>query len=176
MARRFRGSFGGRSSAPKRQIGNLAITGEVDGGTTVVGTAKFVGTFGIASGTSPVTLVRTRGIVSARLSAFAGSPSIMRLVFGLIVINSDAAAVGVTAIPGPLTDSENDWIVWTPLTLLTAGAAEAGVDHFDRQLIDSRGMRKLKFGDVITAVIEVESDVAGNTVDIGYAFREQFKG
>ena len=159
---------------PQRQIISSAVTGEVDGGTSAIGVAKFAGSTFFAIGTS-LTLVRTRGVVSARVSAFAGSSSIMRGVLGMIVASTDANGIGVTALPGPISDGENDWVVWTPFTLIHTGATSEGVFEMDRQLIDSRGMRKLKFGEVLAIMVELESDVAGNTIDLGYALRCQFK-
>jgi len=159
---------------PQRQIQNFAITGEVDGGTTVVGISKHIGSVGV-TGDESSTLVRTRGVTSVRMSAFAGSVSITRVVLGGIVVSTDAFAVGVSAVPGPLSDSENDWFLWAPLTLLTTAATVEGVFEMDRVAFDSRGMRKLKFGEVLAFVYEVESDTAGNNLDMAYALRQQFK-
>ena len=168
------GSFSGRSSAPRRQIFNQAITGEVDGLVTVVGVAKAVGSVGIASGEAPVTLVRTRGRWQTNIAAVAAR-GIDRIVFGMIVVSSDAFAIGVTALPGPISDPENDWIVWSPLMNSHGTDTAQDVEFNDRVELDSRGMRKLKLGDVLAVMFEVESDVAGTTWDIAYAFRQQFK-
>ena len=168
---RFRrsGSFGGRSPAPRRQIFNTGITGEVDGLTTVVGVAKVVGSVGIASGEAPVTLVRTRGRWNLSLAAVS-AVGIDRCVMGIIKVSTDAFAIGVTALPGPLSDVENDWLLWQPL--INAHISVTG-DQFngDIESFDSRGMRKLKEGDVLAVMFEMESDVAGTVYDIGYAFR-----
>ena len=171
---RFRGSFSGRSRAPRRQILNFANTGEVDGLVSVVGIAKAVGSTGIAFTEGALTLVRTRGIVQTGIAAVAAR-GIDRIVMGIIVVSSDAFGIGATALPGPISDGENDWIVWTPLMNVHGTVAAEDNQFVDRQLIDSRGMRKLKLGDVLAVMFEIESDVAGTTWDIGYSFRQQFK-
>ena len=178
MPRGFRrsGSFSGRTGAPRRQIFNTAITGEVDGVVPIVGVAKALGSFGVAAGVIPVTLVRTRGRVQARMDALPAAVFITRIVMGIIVVSADAFAIGFTAVPGPISDSENDWVLWEPLMLLgTPSALPEGDSRFDKVTYDSRGMRKLKEGDILAVVFEVESDVAGGSIDIGYSFREQFK-
>ena len=176
MARRLRGSFSGRSKAPQRQIFNQAITGEVDGAVPVIGTVKVVGSIGVASGEAPVTLVRTRGQWHIRLASFPGAGiSIMRAAMGLIVVSTDAFAIGVTALPGPLSDPENDWIVWSPSALSFPGSVGEGFILDARMDFDSRGMRKLKLGDVLAVMFEITSDVAGGSLDIAYLFRQQFK-
>ena len=169
------GSFGGRSAAPRRQIFNQAITGEVDAGVPVVGTVKVLGTIGVAIGEAPVTLVRTRGHWKIRPATFSGAVQIIRAALGLIVVSADAFAIGVTAMPGPIDNAENDWIVWSPLALSVPAAAITGQLSDADAVIDSRGMRKLKGGDVLAVVIDVVSDVAGGSFDISYLFRQQFK-
>ena len=164
------GTFSGRSAAPRRQIFNQGITGEVDGVTTVVGVVKVVGSIGVANGEAPVTLVRTRGRWEFSVASVSAL-GIDRCVMGIMIVSADAFNIGVTALPGPLSDIENDWIVWEPLiNAHTSSQAEGDIRSFD-----SRGMRKLKLGDVLAVMFEIESDVAGTIYDIGYAFRQQFK-
>ena len=172
---RGRRAFAGRGvKPPQRQIFNTAITGEVDGLVTVVGIAKAAGSVSIASGELPVTLVRTRGRWQTDVAAVAAR-GIDRFVMGMIVVSADAFAIGVTALPGPITDSENDWIVWSPLMNVHGSTVTSAREFTDRADLDSRGMRKLKEGDILAVMFEVESDTAGTTWDIGYAFRQQFK-
>ena len=172
---RFRrsGSFSGRARAPRRQILNVAATAEVDGLVTVVGVAKALFSMGIVVGSIPVTLVRTRGRIMTSLQAVA-SAGIDRFAVGMIVVSSDAFAAGVGSLPGPLSDGTNDWVVWSPLTNIHLGNI-VGENAVDRVDVDSRGMRKLKEGDVLAIMVEVESDVAGATYDLTFSFRQQFK-
>ena len=174
---RGRGSFSGRAKAPQRQIANFAITGEIDGLVPVAGLVKAQGSFGVGLGqTDAATLVRTRGQFMALRSSVPAAQVILRGVLGIIIVSTDAQAIGISGIPGPLTDSENDWVVWSPFTLLSGSSADFRAQgQSNRVDFDSRGMRKMKIGDVLSVVVEVEADVAGGAVDIGYAFRQQFK-
>ncbi len=100
----------------------------------------------------------------------------MRGACGLIHVNSDAFAVGLAALPGPLTDSFNDWYMWAPFTL----GFDNVLTEFDSKYIatvdfDSRGMRKVKPGDNAVFMLEAESDIAGDSIDVAYSFREQAK-
>ncbi len=173
MARGFSRSGGGRFKPPQRQITNLGIDGEIDGTVLVVGTVKAAGTTGIATIGSG-TIVRTRGQLSIHAEASPASQSIVRGAFGIILVSSDAFAAAV--VPGPMSDSENDWYVWVPFAM-NLGATVVAEDILANVRIDfdSRGMRKSKTGDVSAVIIEYVSDVAGGTMDLSYALREQFK-
>ncbi len=176
MARRRSFVGGGAVRPPQRQISNLAITGLFDGVVPVAGVVKALGTFGIATAEGALTIVRTRGQLMAFARTEAASDQIIRGALGIILVSSDAFAVGVTAIPGPLSDSLDDWYVWVPFNLMTANGAALGDEALvARENFDSRGMRKSKFGEVSAVVLELESDVAGASVDVSYAFREQTK-
>ncbi len=175
MVRRFaRSSFGGRSQAPKRQIENFAICGTWDGITTVVGTVKAVGSVGVAIGDDPVTVVRTRGHAGFLIRTGVAD-SIICGAIGLYVVTTDAFAIGVTALPGPLTDANNDWFMWQTFQLFGNSSAVNSIASTLRFDFDSRGMRKLKDGDVLAMMLEYESNVAAVVIDGGYAFRNQFK-
>ena len=100
----------------------------------------------------------------------------VRGAFGQIVVSEDAASIGVTALPGPLSDIENDWFVWVPFTLAFDNVlTEFDSMYFQQVTFDSRGMRKLKKGDGLVSMLEVESDLAGDSIDSNVSFRQQFK-
>jgi len=176
MARRRGGFSRGGIRPPQRQIGNFAATGEIDGLTSVIGVAKAVYSVGIATLLDALTIVRTRGELSVRIAAAAAGNTIMRGAMGIILVSSDAFGIGVTAVPGPLSDSGADWYVWVPFTLafddVIANNDSVYVAHVP---FDSRGMRKSKGGDVSAIVLEVEADLAGNSIDSSFILREQFK-
>ena len=71
---------------------------------------------------------------------------------GMIVVSDAAAAIGITAIPGPLTDASDDgWFVWQS-AVVTQGAntsRESRVFPFD-----SRGMRRIEQGFQVAVVLE----------------------
>ena len=170
---RFRG---GGIPAPKRQINNAAFSGEVDGVTTIVGIVKALGSDALQTAAGALTIVRTRGSLTVRAAAAAAGDSLIRGAMGIIQVSADAFGVGVTAVPGPLTDDGSDWYVWVPITL----AFDNTLTEFDSKYIhsvnfDSRGMRKSKVGETSVVVFEFQSDVAGNSIDASYSIREQAK-
>ena len=176
---RFRspGTFSGRSRGVRRQVENFAIDGEMDGVGLLAATfVKSVGSFGVAILEDPETLVRTRGQFSVNISVAAAARANIQGAFGMYVVTADAFAIGVTALPGPLTDSRNDWFVWMPFTLhVLAALDEAALGQHVRVDFDSRGMRKLKDGDVLAVMVEAITDVAAPSIDVNYSFRQQFK-
>jgi len=133
---------------------------------TVVGTVKVASLTGATLVEPAATIVRTRGelLISMDTAIAAGR---MTGAFGLINVSADASAIGITAIPGPITDSGLDWYVWVPVNLASLSATEvedAPLQNY-RTLFDSRGMRKVKFGSTLVAVLEITSNVAGVTLD-----------
>ena len=176
MPRFRRQGFGRGSVAPKRQIGNSGFTAEIDGGTSVIGIVKLAYNFGFVAAVDALTVVRTRGEFGVRIAAAAAGDTILRGALGMIVVSSDAFAVGVTAVPGPISDVGNDWFVWAPFNLLYDDV----VTEFDSKYVatvpfDSRGMRKMKIGQNIVVVLEVEADRAGSSIDSSVSLRLQFK-
>ena len=175
---RSRGQFSrGNIRAPQRQIANFAITAELDGlVTSSAATVKGAFTVGLALTEAAATLVRTRGMLAVRVAAAAAGNSITRGALGMIVVSQDAFDIGLTALPGPLSDSQNDWFLWVPFTLMH----DDQLAEFDSKFVasvpfDSRGMRKLKFGDVLAAVLEVDSDLSGSALDAALVLRTQTK-
>ena len=163
---------GGAFQAPKRQIANDGADGSfapiaiVSFGASI-GPTKAILSGGLVLLEPALTLVRTRGAFVLSMLASGGATNEVTGAFGMIVVSSDAFAVGVTAVPGPLTDIENDWVVYEPFALsseATNPAADSQISNWKRQF-DSRGMRKLKFGEVLAFVIEaVQSDATTGTV------------
>jgi len=172
MPRQRRTGFG-VTRAPRRQIANNAFTAEIDGVVTVIGIVKSLFSGSLAVVESALTLVRTRGEFGFRIAAAAAGNSITRGAFGMIVTSSDAVIAGVASVPGPLSDSLNDWFVWVPFTVIHNASSQDAEYNF--RPFDSRGMRKLKFGEDLVPVLEIESDVAGSSIDASFSLRIQSK-
>ena len=175
---RFRRTGGfARGAKSTRQIENLAITGLFDGITTIAGFIKQVGTFGVAA-TQAETWIRVRGHFASKLVAGAPSGnSIIRGALGIIKVSSDAFAIGASALPGPLTDTQNDWVMYLPFVHLVQSADDEAIALGANISLpfDSRGMRKAKIGDLFAVMLEYESDTAGSVFDAGYVLRVQSK-
>ena len=98
-----------------------------------------------------LTIVRTRGELLLVLLSSSAAQTGMQWAAGLAVVSQKAATLGVTAIPGPLTEMDWDgWLWHSQGSLKTSGGMAAntidgGPNSMVRVPIDSKAMRK--FGD-----------------------------
>ena len=127
------------------------------------------------------TLMRIRGVIGATLNAGAVQEH-MQILFGLLIVSSDAFAAGVApefTISGAPAE-EGHWI-WTGSLYLSSGSEGSVVsDHLSGSLeIDSKAMRRVKANDVLAVVTEIPAalavDAAGD-VDVIYRYRALFGG
>ncbi len=170
---RFRGGRGA-VRAPQRQIGNSAFCSVFDGVVPVLGTVKALGSLGASLVEAAATVVRHRGTLTVLQRLEAAGDQIICGAMGMIVVSADAFAAGVASMPGPLTDGGNDWFVWVPFGGFSFGGIGPG-ELLVRKEFDSRGMRKMKFGEVIAVVLEIEADLAGGALDAAVTWRFQTK-
>jgi len=178
MARGFRAARGGLS-APKRQIANDGFGGLVALTFGANLTAKAIGNAGFLLVVPAATLVRTRGILGVALSASGSNFNVVTGVLGIKKVAVEAFNAGLASLSTPLEDIEGMWIVWQPFTLFApatgVGAGNFGI--FQKEMIDSKGMRKLKVNDVLAVTVEArQSDATtGTVIEVGYDLRMQFK-
>ena len=179
MARR---SFGGRGSlpAPKRQIANDGVDA-VNYQIITMGVAAS-GAVGLGSLTltePALTLVRTRGSFSMKVRTSGASLNGGNGAYGIIVASTQALAAGLASLPLPMTDIENDWVVWVPFTWFkdATGTNPADLGAHRHLAFDSRGMRKLKLGEALVGVVEVfqEDNTTGTIFEFASQFRMQLK-
>jgi len=111
----------------------------------------------------PFTIVRTR--LEIRYSSDQSGVSENPFGgFGMIVINDKAAALGITAIPCPITNSNDDWFVWQGMADQFAfGDATGFAQVGQRYDIDSKAMRKVDSGDDVGIVFEQAAAVGALT-------------
>ena len=137
-----------------------------------VDVATFTGlTFGIAAlhaslnaaalALRPFTVIRVRGVLSVQSDQeVADEEGILGM--GFAVVSDEASAIGVSAIPTPVTEqSSNLWFVYEEIPwswrIVTSGAG-GSVTH---QAFDSKGMRKVEPGQDIVQVVENNSSAFG---------------
>ncbi len=102
------------------------------------------------------TVRRTRGRAYF-VSDQAAVPNEIQLgAFGFTVVSDVAAAVGITAIPGPVTEKDDDgWYVWE--SILGQGSnGQAGQTSEVGTVIefDSKAMRRIEEGYLVAIVVE----------------------
>ena len=114
----------------------------------------------------PVTLIRARGNVVADTDQVAAGEHSFG-AFGIAIVSAQAFAIGITAIPTPLTDASSDlWFVhgyWDAAISLADGT---GIANTSRRVdFDSKAMRKLTPDETVVMVIE-----NGSTTGVVYRF------
>jgi len=124
----------------------------------------------VALALRPFTIVRSRFIVQISSDQQAATET-QAAAFGMAVVSDAASAVGVTAMPTPVTEMSSDfWFVHQNLLsefrlITAAGFMEPSSRLYE---IDSKAMRKVDVGEDVVGVIE--ADVAagggGSSIDV----------
>ena len=110
------------------------------------------GGFGLGSAG---TIIRTRGLLSIRPTTEGTSVSIDG-AFGIAIVSATALGTGITAIPGPFTDSDwSGWFVHQFFAMRYSVATNASVQVVSRDVeVDSKAMRKVAGDEAIVLVGE----------------------
>ncbi len=168
MARRFRSANAVRRRTPNRAWGGQAPAAYV----TVPAASKVVlGGFTLSNANIDETVLRTVGQISVK-SDQVTADEVQIGSFGLITASDAAVAVGVTAIPGPSTDREDDgWFVYIPFAFSLEFGTGVGIapDLAHRIEFDSKAKRIVQEGRQI--VIMVENIHATHGFEILQSFR-----
>ena len=110
----------------------------------------------------PFTVVRQRGYVYVRSDQDAASENYDG-AYGSIVVQDTASAVGITAVPEPIIDSQSSWMVYVPFTGRFEFQSAVGARENQGQRIefDSKAMRKVNEGEDIVTVVASATISAG---------------
>ena len=151
--------------------------GDGVGATAVAGNTKvLVGT--LSAGAlllRPFTVLRTHLMLQVHTDQFMAIESSIAS-FGEIVVTETAAAIGVTAIPGPSGisgDPEADWFVWQGLSntffIDINGTDGIGVDGDlgHKWEIDSKAMRKVGPDDDLVLMVESDNALGFTLTTVG---------
>ena len=114
----------------------------------------------------PFTIVRTRLQVLIKSDQIANNENQFGAL-GMCIVTEQATAIGVTAVPTPLTDLASDaWFVHQPLiatfALVTAVGIDADGGH--QYEVDSKAMRKVEDGFDLAQTVEVSSLSDGTVI------------
>jgi len=126
------------------------------------GGASVISTFVLSNPGIGETIRRTRGLISVTSDQDTILEEINGAV-GMVVVSDAAAAVGIAALPTPVTDASDDgWFVWIPFSQTTVGtnatAVAAGLaDVSVRYPYDSKAMRRVEEGSTIVVIAELAS-------------------
>ena len=119
----------------------------------------------VALSLRPFTIVRTRGFVGIVSDQLAGVED-QAITYGEIVVTDQAVAIGVTAVPTPVTDSQSSWHVLEAMAdrfnFVTGVGFQQSV--VNRVVIDSKAMRKVEEGQDLISVAETSGASNGVVV------------
>jgi len=120
----------------------------------------FAGLSATILGLRPFTIVRTRGHISLSTDQVSASES-QSAAMGFAVVSDQAFAVGVTAVPTPITDIDSDlFFVYESMVnnFLFGSAIGFQAGSGVHRTFDSKAMRKVEEGQDVA--ITVESDTS----------------
>ncbi len=108
-----------------------------------------------ALATRPFTIVRTRLWLHVETDQSAASETV-RGAFGVIVVSDQAVAAGAASVPGPVTNTDADFLVYQPfVNIFTLGDATGFVEPTGTSvMIDSKAMRKVGANEDVAYMME----------------------
>ncbi len=112
----------------------------------------------------PFTIVRTRGVIHLRSDQLAARED-FAAIYGNAVVSDQAVAIGVTAVPTPVTDNASDlWFVNEAICgsfgFITGSGSLMDGSNLDRTF-DSKAMRKVEDGQDVIGVVETSGGSDG---------------
>ena len=152
MARRLPRGFVRPPARTKIWIG--AGVGEQTAATAV---QTLIGTYSAGVlGLRPFTILRTR-ILFTVISDQSGADEGVSGAYAEIVVKETATTVGITALPGPLTEVDADFYLYQGFTARFEFSSAAGFESNGgaQYLIDSKAMRKVGHQDDLAAQVEL---------------------
>ena len=117
----------------------------------------------------PFTVVRTRGSLFYRSDQNAGIETYGG-GFGIAVVSDQATAIGVTAVPTPVTDYGSDlWFVIEQMYgRFVFGDLTGMVEGGQQRMLDSKAMRKVDVGQDIVVVFETPAQSSSFLVEAAF--------
>ncbi len=110
----------------------------------------------------PFTIVRTLLTIGVQSDQSAGNEAQTGAV-GLAVVSDQSVAIGVTAVPTPITDMASDLWFAFKLWLQSGSSVNDGQTGFNYEL-DSKAMRKVDIGQDIILVVESSGTIGGGVI------------
>ncbi len=149
---------GGRSVRESLWIGGTMIIDDLDTSGVVLSSSLSAAVLALR----PFTVVRTRGSLSMLSDQFANTED-QQVAYAFCVVSDQAVAIGVTAVPTPLTDSDSDlYFVYETMMSRILVASAIGINAVAvERIIDSKAMRKVEDGQQVIAVAEAPASSEG---------------
>ncbi len=129
--------------------------------TLVSGTATGLFTLNAAAlALRPFTIVRTRGLLSLASDQTAAAER-QRVGFGISVVSDQASAIGITAVPTPITDMGSDLWLEYQLLYYEMDPTNSMGPQFQTYVIDSKAMRRVDISQDVFVSAEQGAAVGG---------------
>ncbi len=147
---------------PKRAVQWVASVDSTGPTPLAAATAVLDQSFGFGE---DATIVRLRGGLWVQSDQQTATETAFGAL-GFAVVSDQALAIGITAVPTPITDEASDlWFLWEPFAAAVRFASGVGFDSNPMQhtVLDSKAMRKVNDGTSVVAVVENASASAGLT-------------
>ena len=146
--------------------------------TVIPANSKVVlGTFVLSNSGIDETILRTVGLMAIKSDQSIADEDQIG-AFGMIVVSDTAAALGVTAIPGPISDADNDgWFVYKPWVQAFEFITTTGM-YLDtvQYEIDSKAKRIVNDGSTIALVAENAHATDGASLGLQIRMLTMVKG
>jgi len=169
MARRH-SAFVRTGSKTRRDTAWFGIT---DASTTLgAGISAVSGSFNAAAlAMRPFTIIRVRGWMFLRSDQVAASEA-YGVSVGFAVVSDQASAIGVTAVPTPITDKSSDlFFLYESLFGRIEAQSAVGVQEIGRfAKVDSKAMRKVN-DDQDMVIVAENSGLSSDTVILADGYR-----
>ena len=167
MARRVRQNFPQRARRQPTSWTRFTSSAEV---TVAAAQKAFLVNIQLGNPGIGETVRRTRGMVMIQSDQTAAD-ELQFGALGFVVVNDIAAGVGATAIPGPVTDDDDDgWFVWQPVL----GSFDSGIEKTQVYQWDSKAMRRIEEGFQVAVMFENASATTGLQVSVAFSMLTSF--
>ena len=111
----------------------------------------------------PFTIVRSRGFMYLQ-SDQAAAAEFQAVAYGAAVVSDQSVAIGITALPTPVTDSGSDlWFVYEWLAANASDLVDVTTGGQFKE-VDSRAMRKVEDGQDLVEVAETGAQTNGLSI------------
>ena len=136
---------------------------------TVAAAGSSLWSVGALATVNGLTIARIRGefVHNITLATSVGD-GFESFAVGIRIVSAEAFSVGITAIPSPLVDSDDDGWMWIfmggHLTSRETTEVNRGPIGAQRIPIDTKAMRKLKEGHLVVGLVEYGTESGTSSV------------
>ncbi len=111
----------------------------------------------------PFTVVRVRGMLQVNSDQVASTERQLG-AYGMAVVSDQAVAIGITAVPTPMTDIDSDlWFLHQLFASFQTVFSAIGAVEYTGVPFDSKAMRKVEDGQDLISVVELDTNSDGAT-------------